>query len=140
MGVKTTRRDDLHLQMKAARRITAPFAILIARPVTRTMMRSWHRVISFQDECVEIKRIKMRKGTLVKNLDCAFKGCDALTGENTPLKVLHHLAYLAVSGPGKKGSNPAFTAVMVLTAIPFRSPLRKLYNESPQHNRWKREV
>lgn len=40
----------------------------------------------------------------------------------------------------KKHSNPAFTAVMILTAIPFRTPLRKLYNELPQHNGWKRGV
>lgn len=50
--------------------------------------------------------------------------------------MLHHLAYLAVSGP-EKNSNPAFTAVMVLTAIPFRTPLRRVYNELALHNRWK---
>lgn len=49
---------------------------------------------------------------------------------------MHHLAYLAVSGP-EKNSNPAFTAVMVLTAIPFRTPLRRVYNELALHNRWK---
>lgn len=42
---------------------------------------------------------------------------------------MHHLAYLAVYGPGKKSINPAFTAVMVLTAIPFRTGLGTLYNE-----------